>query len=70
MSVNPKEPILHIARRAIRYPEQLRISEIKRLGLWIEAAYKQREKEVGNISGYSQGFTEEGNQVLEVGRKL
>lgn len=63
------EPILHLARRASKHPETLRMSDTRRLADWVLLAYKQREREVGMIAGYSQTpFTIEGNEVLEIGR--
>lgn len=43
------EPILHLAKRAIKEPETLRAFEIKYLALWVEAAYKFHEREDGRI---------------------
>lgn len=39
------EPILHLAKRAIKQPETLRAGEIKSLALWVEAAFKQKLRE-------------------------
>lgn len=60
------EPILHLAKRAIRNPEQLRAAEIKRLGQWVELAYRQRERETCRDGS---NFTIEGSKILEIGRQ-
>lgn len=61
------EPILHLAKRAVKQPETLRASEIKSLAEWVILAYRQREREVGVIN-HPTDFTIEGNHVLGIGR--
>lgn len=59
------EPILHLARRAVKQPESLRASEIKRLSEWVILAFRERERERGRTGS---DFTIEGDRVLEIGR--
>lgn len=63
------EPILHLAKRAIKRPEDLRASEIKRMAQWVELAYRERERETGAING-TRGFTRESSDRLEIGKHL
>lgn len=58
-----REPILHLARRAVKQPDSLRISEIKRLSEWVILAFRERERERGRDN---TTFTIEGDRVLEI----
>lgn len=40
------EPIRHLAKRALKNPESLRASEIKRMAEWVVAAYAQKMDEL------------------------
>lgn len=60
-----REPISHLARRAVKQPDTIKISEIKRMAEWMLLAYKEREREVGRINS---NFIIEGNRVLEIGK--
>lgn len=63
-----REPILHLAQRAVKQPESLRASEIKRMSEWVILAYKQRDKETGNLNPSGPTFTVEGSHMLEIGK--
>lgn len=61
------EPILHLAKRAIKAPEDLRASEIKRMAQWVELAYRERERETMRIGS---NFTRASSDRLEIGKHL
>lgn len=67
MTTMSGEPVLHLAKRAVKTPESLKAGEVKRLAEWVILAFREKQREGARIDCVilnSDGLFETARKVI------